>query len=66
VIAAALGDTDAFIDIGANERIYTCIAAAAGVPVCAIEPGAGNLEFPLSNIHANGFAGVEVFPAAMG
>lgn len=64
-IAGALRDTDVFIDVGANEGIYTCMAAAAGVHVCAIEPEAGNLKFLLSNIHGNGFANVEVFPLAV-
>lgn len=65
VIAAALPDTDVFVDVGANEGIYTCLAAAAGVSVCAVEPEAGNLKFLLSNIEGNGFANVEVLPVAV-
>lgn len=64
-IAAGLRETDVFIDVGANEGIYTCLAAAAGVRVCAIEPESGNLKFLLSNIQGNGFAQVEVFPVAV-
>jgi FkbM family methyltransferase len=64
-IAAGLRDTDVFIDVGANEGIYTCIAAKAGVHVCAIEPEAGNLKFLLSNVEGNGFQDVEVFPLAV-
>jgi FkbM family methyltransferase len=64
-IAECLKDTDVFIDVGANEGIYTCLAARAGVHVCAIEPEAGNLKFLMSNIHANDYEGVEVFPVAV-
>jgi FkbM family methyltransferase len=64
-IAECLKDADVFVDVGANEGIYTCMAAAAGVRVCAIEPEAGNLKFLMSNIDANGYEGVEVFPMAV-
>lgn len=64
-ITAGLRETDVFIDVGANEGIYTCMAAKAGVHVCAIEPEAGNLKFLLSNVEGNGFEGVEVFPLAV-
>lgn len=65
IITDALRDTDVFIDVGANEGIYTCIAAARGVHVCAIEPEPGNLKFLTSNVQRNGFAHVEVFPVAV-
>lgn len=64
-IVDALARADVFIDVGANEGIYTCIAAAGGVAVCAVEPEAGNLRYLLSNVQENGFERVEVFPLAI-
>lgn len=64
-ITDALGRADIFIDIGANEGVYSCLAASKGVAVCAVEPEAGNLRYLLSNIQENGFDRVEVFPIAI-
>lgn len=64
-IAGELDRADRFVDIGANQGIYTCLAASKGVPTAAVEPEAGNLRFLLANIAANDFA-VEVFPVALG
>jgi FkbM family methyltransferase len=54
-----------FVDVGANQGIYTCLAASMGKHVVAIEPEAGNLRFLLGNIAANKFK-VEVYPVALG
>ena len=64
-ISRSLAHADVFIDVGANQGLYTCLAAAAGVQTAAIEPEAGNLRFLLSNVHANGFRNVEIFPVAL-
>ncbi len=65
VIAQELEQADVFIDVGANEGIYSCIAAARGLRVCAVEPEAGNLRYLLSNVQENAFDRVEVFPIAI-
>lgn len=57
--------TDVFIDIGANQGLYSCIAASKGLTVAAVEPEAGNLRFLMSNVRKNDFA-VEIFATAMG
>ena len=65
VIEEQIGAADVFIDIGANQGLYTCLAARLGKQAIAVEPEAGNLRYLLSNIAANGFA-VEVFATALG
>ena len=60
-----LGRADVLIDIGANQGLYSCIAAQRGVHVAAVEPEIGNLRFLMSNIRANGFE-VEIFATALG
>lgn len=56
---------DIFIDIGANQGLYSCIAASKGLHVAAVEPEVGNLRFLMSNVRKNDFA-VEIFATAMG
>lgn len=63
IVDRELEQAEIFIDVGANQGIYSCIAAAKGRTVVAVEPEPGNLEFLLANIAANDFA-VEVFPIA--
>src|SRR4051794_39351811 len=45
ILQALLPLADVFIDVGANQGIYACIASAAGKAVAAVEPEAGNLRF---------------------
>lgn len=63
VISEELKRADVFIDVGANQGIYSCIAAQAGVAVVAVEPEAGNLRFLLANLRQ--FDNVEIYPVAM-
>lgn len=57
--------SDVFIDVGANQGLYSCIAASKGLQVAAVEPEVGNLRFLMSNVRKNDFA-VEIFACAMG
>lgn len=65
IIEEQIAGAEMVIDIGANQGLYTCLAAARGKQVAAVEPEAGNLRFLLSNLSANGFA-AEVFATALG
>lgn len=65
IIEEQLSAADIFIDIGANQGLYTCLGAARGKHVAAVEPEAGNLRFLLGNLAANDFA-AEVFATALG
>jgi FkbM family methyltransferase len=65
VIAALLGRSSAFIDIGANKGFYACMAATLGKSVAAVEPEPGNLRFLTANVKANSFREVEIFPVAL-
>lgn len=65
VIRDQLQIASVFIDVGANQGIYSCLAASMGVRVAAIEPEVGNIRFLASNIIANAFDKVEVFPIAV-
>jgi len=53
------------IDIGANIGFYTCLAAAQGKHVIAIEPMVANLNFLYRNLINNLFFDVEVFPLGL-
>ena len=53
------------IDIGANVGFYSCLAAARGKQVIAVEPLPGNLKFLYSNLAFNGLWNVEVFPMGL-
>lgn len=63
IIGRELETAEIFIDVGANQGIYSCLAASLGKVVVAVEPEPGNLEFLLANVAANEFD-VEVFPLA--
>ena len=63
-ILAQMAQCDVFVDIGANQGIYTCLAASKGLTVVAVEPEAANLQFLMSNVQANKFE-VEVYPVAL-
>ena len=65
IVRDLLKSADVLIDVGACHGIYSCLAAAMDVPVAAVEPDPENLAFLLSNIRANGFERVEVFPLAL-
>lgn len=66
VINALLGDTDRFIDVGANLGYYTLLALQRGVPVVAFEPQPQNLRCLYANLLANGWDDrAEVFPVAL-
>lgn len=53
------------VDIGANIGLYTCLAAARGKKVIAVEPLARNLELLYRNLILNHFEGVEVYPLGL-
>ncbi|MBI3704987.1 MAG: FkbM family methyltransferase [Rhizobiales bacterium] len=53
------------IDIGANIGLYTCLAAARGKHVIAVEPLAVNLAALYRNLLCNDFHDVEVFPLGL-
>ena len=64
--AELLKAADAFVDVGANVGLYTCLARSMGRPVVAIEPQRANLECLYASLSANGWAeNVEVFPVAL-
>ena len=66
-VRARLTQVDAFVDVGANVGLFTCLAAQAGVPTLAIEPERSNVALLLRNLTTNGFSDrVEVFPIALG
>lgn len=60
-----LPEFDAFVDVGANVGIYTCLAASLGKKVVAVEPLQSNLKSLYRNIKTNSLAGVEVFPMGL-
>ncbi len=62
-IAQALDHADIFIDIGANQGIYSCLAAKAGKTVVALEPEPGNLNFLRANAAINRYP-IEILPLA--
>lgn len=60
-----LAKASACIDIGANIGLYTCLAAAKGKKVVAVEPLNLNLEILYRNLIGNSFFDVEVFPLGL-
>jgi FkbM family methyltransferase len=65
-IQRELPTCDAFIDVGANVGIYTCLARQAGKPTIAIEPLPDNQRYLFQNLLDNDFGDVSVFPVAVG
>lgn len=57
---------DAFIDVGANVGLYTCLACQVGKPTIAIEPFPDNQRYLLRNLLDNDFRDVSVYPLALG
>jgi FkbM family methyltransferase len=64
-ITGELGTTDVFVDVGANVGYFTCLARSHGVHTVAVEPLAGNLKLLYTNLRANAWPDVEVFPVAL-
>jgi FkbM family methyltransferase len=58
-------DYDVFVNIGANDGYYVCIAAANGIKTLAFEPDRLNASILLRNVQINKFDGVELFPIAL-
>jgi FkbM family methyltransferase len=65
LIKTYLGNSDGFVDIGANVGYYTCMACSMGKRVVAIEPLDLNLRYLLYNLRHNGWNDVEVFPLGL-
>jgi FkbM family methyltransferase len=56
---------DLIVDIGSNIGFYACLARSLGKKVIAVEPLPKNLEYLFSNLLANGWNDVEVFPVGL-
>jgi FkbM family methyltransferase len=61
-----LHEAEAFIDIGANIGLYSCLSAKAGVRTVAVEPLPSNLQLLYANLKHNAFDQVTVLPVAIG
>jgi FkbM family methyltransferase len=61
-----LGQSEVFIDVGANIGFYTCLARSLGKQVIAIEPLPRNLTHLYANLIDNNWKDVEVFPVGLG
>jgi FkbM family methyltransferase len=62
-----IGQTDIFINVGANYGYYCCLALQAGARTIAFEPIEINLRLLYKNIIANGWQSkIEIFPLAIG
>ena len=56
---------DIFVDVGANIGFYSCLAKSVGKHIVAVEPLPRNLDSLLSNLRANAWDDVEVFPVGL-
>lgn len=65
VVRRHLGDSEVFIDVGANIGFYSCFARSLGKSVLAVEPLAGNLRHLYANMIENNWHDVEVFPVGL-
>jgi FkbM family methyltransferase len=65
VIQCFLDAADLFIDVGANQGFYSCVASSRGKPVVAVEPEAGNLRFLMRNALVNSYDRMEIYPIAI-
>lgn len=65
-LSALLGETDVFVNVGANCGYYVCLARKAGLKVVAVEPLDQNVQFLQRNLLANGWNDVEVLPVGLG
>lgn len=57
--------SDLFVDIGSNIGFYACLARSLGRHVIAIEPLPKNLEYLFTNLLANDWKDIEVFPVGL-
>jgi FkbM family methyltransferase len=62
LIGSLLPKCAAFVDVGANHGIYSCLAAQSGIPAAALEPEEGNLRILKANLSQ--FENAELFPVA--
>ena len=66
MVIAELEAVEVVVDVGANSGLYTCLGAAKGKQVVAIEPVPANLQILFKNLELNGFTDkAEVFPVAV-
>lgn len=56
---------DLFVDVGSNIGFYACLARSVGLHVVAVEPLQKNLEYLFTNLLANDWKDVEVFPVGL-
>lgn len=66
VLQRHLENASVFVDVGANAGFYVCLARGMGKHVIAVEPQGRNLDCLYSNLAANGWSDVEVFPVGLG
>jgi FkbM family methyltransferase len=66
IILDSLKKTDVFIDIGANNGYFSCIANHQGVKTISIEPLPENLNILFSNLQINNWNEAEIFPVGLG
>jgi FkbM family methyltransferase len=64
-VRQVLETASVFVDVGANVGFFTCLARQLGRSVIAVEPMPQNLEVLYTNLQANGFEDVEVFPVGL-
>jgi FkbM family methyltransferase len=65
IFKAEFERADVFVDVGANIGFFSCLARSAGKAVIAVEPLPRNLEHLFSNVIANDWGDVEVFPVGL-
>lgn len=65
LIRQQLEGVEVFVDVGANIGHYTCLGRSLNKHVIAIEPLQQNLDVLYTNLTANGWDGVEVFPVGV-
>lgn len=59
------GESDVFVDVGANVGFFSCLARSKGLHVVAVEPLEKNLSYLYRNLAANHWHDVEVFPVGL-
>lgn len=65
LIQECLKGADIFVDVGANVGLYTCLARKQGIRTVAFEPLRQNLDYLYTNLEANGWRDVEVYPIGL-
>lgn len=56
---------DVFVDVGANIGFYSCLARSLEKHVVAVEPLPKNLSYLVTNLLANSWVDIEVFPLGL-